>query len=145
MNIMKSKYWLYGIITLVIIGIIFISGCTQTKTVTKYVCSDGNVVYSVSSCPTTTSPTLSKNYDYFTVELDAMGSRGNEDQEFGDGWIDLQDCLKSDYAKDKSYTECNIQDVQILTGSDPNPLKINTNGPIFNNGVIFKIKCACSK
>jgi len=31
---MKSKYWLYGILAIVIVGVIFISGCTQKSSYT---------------------------------------------------------------------------------------------------------------
>lgn len=48
-TINKSKYWLYGIIVLAIIGIIFISGYTQQQI--RYVCPDGTTVSDVSLCP----------------------------------------------------------------------------------------------
>lgn len=51
----KSKYWLYGIISLAIVGIIFISGCTQqgcTQQKTQYICKDGTtVVTDLNDCP----------------------------------------------------------------------------------------------
>ena len=47
---MKSKYWIYGILLLTVIGIIFISGCTPSK---EYVCPDGTIVSSASLCSNT--------------------------------------------------------------------------------------------
>lgn len=131
-----------------VVSLFLLNGCTQTKTVTRteYVCSDGSIVDLPSLCPSITPETISdKTPEYFRIELDAMGARGNENNGFGDGWIDSEDCLESEYAKDKSFDSCKVQDVQILTGSDPNPLKINTGGLIFNNGVVFTAKCACYK
>ena len=43
---MKSKYWVYGIFTLAVIGIIFISGCGQKE----YVCPNGITVSDPSLC-----------------------------------------------------------------------------------------------
>jgi len=45
---MKSKYLL---ITLLLIGVIFISGCIQQTPKREYVCSDGSVVSDPKLCP----------------------------------------------------------------------------------------------
>lgn len=53
---MKSKYRSYGILALVVIGIIIISGCVQQQ---KFVCWNGEKVQDESQC--SEKPTLSKD------------------------------------------------------------------------------------
>lgn len=88
------------------------------------------------------------------VSFDYMGATGDEPSGYGNGWIEASKCLEQ-INKDTPgvYKTCMIQNIQILTGSDPNPLKIHMGGQtiggqvaknIFGNAEVFNARCVCS-
>lgn len=144
-------------ITIGLALILVLAGCTTiqrepvTNTIREYVCYDGNVVDSLSDCPSPENSeeeaAIHRGYETYIQELDFMGARGNELSGFGDGWIDNADCLNSTTAVERNYKTCELLSVELAFGSEPNPFKSGNagyeDGTIFGNGAVFRLRCGC--
>ncbi|MCK4649701.1 hypothetical protein KAT36_00565 [Candidatus Pacearchaeota archaeon] len=145
---MKKETIIVSIIALVIgliLGNIFFS---NTKIINN---TDNSQLEECQNALSFYENTETPRRDSIEVLFDYQGATGLETNGFGDGWIDAQECVdRINSIGNGAYKSCKIESIQILTGSDPNPLKINietsqVGWQIFDNVGIFKAKCYCSE
>lgn len=119
---MKATFMIWG---LVLIGIIFLSGCAQQQV--KYVCSDGRIVIDASLCSSNEESTpISSNSEETETSTPQIQENQPDEEECVSNWQCSQ------------WSECGSNSIQTRTCNDENICESNLDKPSESQRCTYK-------